>query len=59
MRAEFTPYSEGDRQKVKQSLGFGSNRPLVVITGGGLGARRINMAVASAEIGRASCRERV
>ena len=47
VRAEFTPYSEGDRQKVKRSLGFDSNRPLVVITGGGLGARRINMAVAT------------
>lgn len=43
---EFTPFSPADRQKLKQKLGFDPKRPLVVVTGGGLGARRINDAVA-------------
>lgn len=43
---EFTPFTLADRQKLKQKLGFDPKRPLVVVTGGGLGARRINDAVA-------------
>ncbi len=31
--------------KIKQDLGFSPNKPLVVITGGGLGAKRINDAI--------------
>ena len=42
---EFRPYYESERQKLKAKLGFDSNKPLVVVTGGGLGARRINSAI--------------
>lgn len=42
---EFRPYSEAERQKLKAKLGFDASRPLVVVTGGGLGARRINSAI--------------
>lgn len=45
--AEFTPYSEARRREVKQQLGLDPARPLVVVTGGGLGAQRLNMAVAT------------
>ncbi len=38
--------SEKRRSEVKSELGFDSKRPLVVITGGGQGARSINDAVA-------------
>lgn len=44
---EFVPFSRQERLLAKQELGFNPNRPLVVITGGGLGARRINEAVAT------------
>lgn len=43
---EFTPYTKAQQQQAKQALGFSAERPLVVVTGGGLGARRINEAVA-------------
>jgi UDP-N-acetylglucosamine--N-acetylmuramyl-(pentapeptide) pyrophosphoryl-undecaprenol N-acetylglucosamine transferase len=43
---EFTPFDTDARRTAKQELGFDQNRPLVVITGGGLGAKRINDAVA-------------
>jgi UDP-N-acetylglucosamine--N-acetylmuramyl-(pentapeptide) pyrophosphoryl-undecaprenol N-acetylglucosamine transferase len=42
----FVPFSESDRLAMKQELGFNPNDPLVVVTGGGLGARRMNDAVA-------------
>ncbi len=42
---EFRPASSEDRQKLKQVLGFNPKRPLVVVTGGGLGAQSINDAV--------------
>ncbi len=42
---EFRPYSEAERQNLKKKLGFNEGRPLVVVTGGGLGARRINDAI--------------
>ena len=44
--AEFTPYSAERRRRIKQQLGFTAERPLVVVTGGGLGAKRLNDAVA-------------
>jgi UDP-N-acetylglucosamine--N-acetylmuramyl-(pentapeptide) pyrophosphoryl-undecaprenol N-acetylglucosamine transferase len=43
---EFTPLDEKARQQAKVELGFDSTRPLVVVTGGGLGAGRLNDAVA-------------
>ena len=43
---EFVPFDVSERQTLKQKLGFDAKRPLVVVTGGGLGARRINDAVA-------------
>lgn len=44
---EFRPYSEAERRALKQRLKFPEDRPLVVVTGGGLGAMRINEAVAT------------
>lgn len=43
---EFVPFKPSERQALKEKLGFDPKRPLVVVTGGGLGARRINDAVA-------------
>ncbi len=43
---EFEPFSLVQRQQLKAKLGFEPKQPLVVITGGGLGAGRINDAVA-------------
>jgi UDP-N-acetylglucosamine--N-acetylmuramyl-(pentapeptide) pyrophosphoryl-undecaprenol N-acetylglucosamine transferase len=43
---EFKPFTLEKRQKIKESLGFDPKKPLVVVTGGGLGAQRINTAVA-------------
>jgi len=43
---DFRPYTDEERQKMKAGLGFASNKPLVVITGGGLGAKHLNEAVA-------------
>lgn len=42
----FRPFERAQRQELKARLGFDAKRPLVVVTGGGLGARRINDAVA-------------
>ena len=39
------PSTESSQRQLKRELGVDSDRPLVVITGGGLGARRINNAV--------------
>lgn len=44
---EFTPFNASQRAAAKQQLGFDPTRPLTVITGGGLGARRINEATAA------------
>ena len=44
--AEFTPYSSLKQRQAKLDLGFDELRPLIVITGGGLGARRLNDVVA-------------
>lgn len=42
---EFRPYSELERASLKRQLGFDPAKPLLVVTGGGLGALRINNAV--------------
>ncbi len=42
---DFREYSDEERRGFKQDLGFDDSKPLVVITGGGLGAVRINNAV--------------
>lgn len=39
---DFAPFTADRRQSVKRALGFSGDRPLTVVTGGGLGARRIN-----------------
>lgn len=41
----FKKYSAEERQKMKRQLGFTGDRPLLVVTGGGLGAHRLNMAI--------------
>jgi UDP-N-acetylglucosamine--N-acetylmuramyl-(pentapeptide) pyrophosphoryl-undecaprenol N-acetylglucosamine transferase len=42
----FRPYTDKERKEMKAALGFDRNKPLVVITGGGLGAGPLNTAVA-------------
>ena len=42
---DFVPFSTTRQKAAKVQLGFDSQRPLVVVTGGGLGAKRINDAV--------------
>ena len=42
---EFHPYSDQERAEIKTELGFDPKKPLLVITGGGLGAKHINDAV--------------
>ncbi len=42
----FMPIDAAARAKKKALMGFDGSKPLIVITGGGLGARRINDAVA-------------
>ncbi len=42
---EFRPYAAAERRELKRRLGFATDRPLLVVTGGGLGAVRINNAV--------------
>lgn len=42
--SEFRPYDDIRQRKAKTHLGFDENRPLVAITGGGLGAVSINTA---------------
>ena len=44
---EFAPFTDQQRTEAKRTLGLDPNRPLVVVTGGGLGAKRINDAVAT------------
>ncbi len=43
---EFRPYTAAQQAKAKQALGFDPKKPLVVATGGGLGAQSINLAMA-------------
>lgn len=45
--ADFSPFSAEQRLAARQQVGFGgSQKPLIVVTGGGLGAKRLNVAVA-------------
>lgn len=44
--SEFREFSESDKLAAKRQWGIDENRPLIVVTGGGLGARRINDSVA-------------
>ena len=41
----FKKYTEKERNEFKQELGFSKEKPLIVITGGGLGAARLNNAI--------------
>ena len=43
--SSFKPMTAGEKQAVKRELGFDEKRPLVVVTGGGLGAKRLNDAI--------------
>lgn len=43
---EFRPMSDNERRVAKEEWGIASDRPLLVVTGGGLGAARINQMVA-------------
>lgn len=42
----FQPITPAEQRKLKQEIGFTDTRPLVVVTGGGLGAENINQAAA-------------
>jgi UDP-N-acetylglucosamine--N-acetylmuramyl-(pentapeptide) pyrophosphoryl-undecaprenol N-acetylglucosamine transferase len=46
INAAFQPIDKEEQRLLKTSLGFRADRPLVVVTGGGLGARLINDMVA-------------
>lgn len=45
---EFRPFTPEEQSVAKEEFGFESSRPLVVVTGGGLGAKRLNDAVVAA-----------
>ena len=45
--SDCVPSTEASQKQMKRELGVDTDRPLVVITGGGLGARRINDAIIS------------
>lgn len=42
VRAEFHPFTAASQRAAKKALGFDASIPLVVVTGGGLGARELN-----------------
>ncbi len=44
---EFKPLSSDESKKIKSKFGFDPDRPLVLVTGGGLGAKRINDAISN------------
>ena len=44
--ASFHPVSSEDQARLKQMLNFSPKRPLLVVTGGGLGAENVNQAIA-------------
>lgn len=46
--AEFTTYTSHEQQLFKTELGFEPDQPLLVVVGGGLGAKSINTAIVSA-----------
>jgi len=43
---DFRPYTTAEQRQAKQEWGMASDRPLLVVTGGGLGAKRVNDTVA-------------
>jgi UDP-N-acetylglucosamine--N-acetylmuramyl-(pentapeptide) pyrophosphoryl-undecaprenol N-acetylglucosamine transferase len=43
---DFHPYTKNEKRAAKREWGIDQDRPLTVVTGGGLGATRINTAVA-------------
>lgn len=45
INAEFRVYNPQERKAFAKKLGFATDRPLIVVTGGGLGAKPINDAV--------------
>ena len=46
--ADFKPFTVDDQIAAKRTLGFTPDKPLVVVTGGGLGAQRVNDATVAA-----------
>ncbi len=46
--AEFHVFTDDERRQAKQAYGIDENRPLIVVTGGGLGAKDINQAIVRA-----------
>lgn len=44
--SDFKPFTDIQQQAMKSELGLDPHRPLIVVTGGGLGAKRINEATA-------------
>lgn len=46
--AGFTPFTPDEQRKAKRALGFDESKPLLVVTGGGLGAGRINDTIVAA-----------
>ena len=44
IQPEFRPFNKAEKARLKKQLGFTENKPLVLVTGGGLGAKRINEA---------------
>lgn len=45
IQSDYRPISSAQQADLKQSLGFSSDRPLVLVSGGGLGARCLNRAI--------------
>lgn len=43
--SDFHPFSAREQYKAKQQMGLANDKPLIVITGGGLGAKRINQVI--------------
>lgn len=48
VQAGFHPYTASEQKEARKSLGIPAGRPLVVVTGGGLGAKEINQAMVEA-----------
>ena len=47
VREEFRPRTQDEKRQIRKSLGLSEDTPLVVVTGGGLGAKRINDTLAT------------
>lgn len=45
--SSFRPFTADEQKELKQKFGFDSTKPLLVVTGGGLGAKRLNDVVAA------------